>query len=259
MDSSLSTAVHRDPVGAGLAITIPTLVVLVAAWYWMDVIPVWPVATVTTRAEQRGMLAEPMATWRRKANPSDVLDVPGIDVEYWGNPRASYGLRATRERKPFTGLVFHYTGPAPIERLVQYQHNGDVSRGGSYGYHIYVDPAGRVLQGAPLSKRTNHLKPSGHENRRHDGDDTDSSNSIGVSLTSACVLKPGGAITEQCSHEHVTAPQQEAAAAVARVILKRWSIPCDRIWGHGDLQVDRAEFEGSTMRTMMRTECASGH
>jgi hypothetical protein len=52
--------------------------------------------------------------------------------------------------------------PEFSKRFVKYQHNGDASRGGNhFGYHVYAFPSGDIVQGAPLSVRTNHIKPRG--------------------------------------------------------------------------------------------------
>lgn len=43
--------------------------------------------------------------------------------------------------------------------------------------------------------------------------------------------------------------------AAARAIIDRFGIACDHIAGHGDIQTDRASFEGATLRDAIKAEC----
>lgn len=198
---------------------------------------------------------KPPAEWRATARPEDVLVVPGLDIAYWGRKDVDYGIRATRDAQPFEAVVVHYTEDRPALAFVEYQHNGDDRRGGSYGYHFYCDKWGRAFQGAPLGKRTNHIKPSGHKNRTKRGKHLDSSNAVGVSMVGGCYRIPGKkAITASCDGERITEAHQQCGLAIIRALQTEYDIPRHAVYGHGDLQHDRSEFEGSTLTRIIRSE-----
>lgn len=239
--------VRDDPAGAGLAVLVPALLLLACMLYLA------PVPLVTRSAPVA--LESPPDTWRQSASDDDVLSIPGHSVAYWGRADVSYAKTATRHKHPFQYLIIHYTAPRPVLNLVKYQHNGDDDRGGSFGYHIYVDQAGNIVQGAPLSKRTNHLKPASHRARKHIALEAESANSIGLTLVGACKVKHPGAAVTQCEREEVTREQLASGLDAARAILARYRIQCSHIYGHGDLQRDRSSFEGSTLTAALRSEC----
>lgn len=247
----LLDAARDDPAGAGLAVLLPVLFLL-ALVVWLGDIS----TPSETSHELTSAPAEmPPAKWLASVSDDDVLSVLGLHVHYWGRPDVSYGQNVTRHRAPFKYLIIHYTAPRPPINLVKYQHNGDDARGGSFGYHVYVDKSGHIYQGAPLSVRTNHLKPTTHRARRAGYRDASSSNAIGLTLVGACKeAHPGAAIT-RCLREEVTPAQLEAGLAVARAIIDRFGIACDHIAGHGDIQTDRAAFEGATLRDAIKAEC----
>jgi len=240
--------VRDDPAGAGLAVLIPALLLLACMLYLAPAQLIPRHIPVT--------LESPPEAWRQSAPNDDVLDVPGHQVAYWGKANATYGISATRHKQRFQYLIIHYTAPRPILNLVKYQHNGDDERGGSFGYHIYVDRDGNIVQGAPLSKRTNHLKPAYHRARKHVAVEAESSNSIGITLVGACHVKHPGAAVTRCTREDVTQEQLAAGVDAAHAILSRYGIPCSHIYGHGDLQRDRSSFEGSTLTAALREECS---
>jgi hypothetical protein len=71
--------------------------------------------------------------------------------------------------------------------LVKYLHNGDRRRGGHFGYHVYMAQDGSVIQGAPLTKTTNHIKGPGSSMRRPGAPSwMSNSTTIGVSIVGAC-------------------------------------------------------------------------
>jgi hypothetical protein len=205
----------------------------------------------------------PPFDWLSSANPKDVLRVPMYRVAYWGRPDVPYGTRVTREASRPVGVVIHYTRriapserwPNPSLRFVQYQHNGDKSRGGSYGYHVYVSRSGEVIQGAPLSKRTNHIKPKGHRLRSKVGANLDGSNAIGVGATGACKLKADVLPKVRCAKWEAPPRQEAAIIASVKAIQKRFGIPCKAVYGHGELQMDRRNFEGTALAKKLREKC----
>jgi Fe-S cluster biogenesis protein NfuA len=198
----------------------------------------------------------PPMTWREAARDSDVLAVPGLQVAYWGRPDAPYGGKVTRNAKAPVAVIVHFTDETPIATLVEYGHRPDPNRGNAaYGYHLYIDRVGRILQGAPLSVRTNHVKPS-HASERIGGTvHLDGANTISVSLIGACRSPPLSPVTYRCSEERPTAAQIESGLAVIAALQQRFSIPCAAVFGHGDLQTDRKSFEGATLTQRHRRRC----
>lgn len=211
-------------------------------------------------------IADGPRSWRLAAAPSDILSVPGHRLSYWGNPDAKYGRRATRLKAKPRAVIVHFTYPHARQttaqrtmNLVRYQHNGDPRRGGAYGYTIYVSKSGQVVQGAPLSVRTNHIKPFGHSKRRKGAPRVSSSDSIGVGLVGSCDRRvyPVRGKPWACGREHIPALQRRAALAVVRAVQTRFGIPCTEVYGHGDMQTDRQSIEGKTISRLRRAECKS--
>lgn len=193
--------------------------------------------------------------WMVAAKPGDLFVVPGYPVAYWGKPDAIYGKRATDQAVTPIAIVVHHTAGTNLYQLVRYGHSTDEGRGGSYGYHIYISRDGRIVQGAPLTRRTNHVKPPGSPQRKPFGNNVSNINSIGVSMVGACVLKPNGAATEACEREDVTAEQMEAGMSVVAALQARFKIKCAMVFGHGELQTDREAFEGELLAKLMRGRC----
>ncbi|MGG7567695.1 peptidoglycan recognition protein family protein [Rhodovulum sp. DZ06] len=173
----------------------------------------------------------------------------GLVIEWGADPSCPYGRSATRGREPFAAVVIHHTGPAhDIDWYVQYQIDGDPGRGGRhFGYHFYVSPTGRVVQGAPLTKRTNHVKPSGHAMRRAFGRQARNQNAIGVS----CV----GAGKARFSPTPV---QEETARALAAALCAAFGIDEGAVYGHGEIQSDRDPTEGASVARAVRDGLGAG-
>lgn len=150
---------------------------------------------------------------------------------------APYGRAATKGAKPFQGIVLHHTGGGTAESMLEYGHEIDPERGGSFGYHFYIDRDGTIYQGAPMDKRTNHVKDPGHGQRK-DKSDLSNSNSIGISL-----IGVGRDETPQ---------QVQAATQLVRSLQGTYKIGDDRIVGHGDLQNDRESFEGKAVLSALK-------
>lgn len=249
--ASILEAAKQDKTGAALAALVP-LFFAIAAFYVLSLYP----PPQIKRKPAIPPLAEAPSHFEDRAQPGDILSVEGLKIAYWGDPAAHYGMTATENASEPEGVVIHYTADKPILDLVKYQHNGDPTRGGSYGYHFYVDKHGRIVQGAPLSVRTNHIKPADHKRRKEAGAHLSSSNAIGVSLVGGCQLPPGPrAATMRCQGETMTRPQFEAAFTVAVAVMAAYGIDCKEVYGHGDLQRDRMKFEGYKVSRAIRRAC----
>jgi N-acetyl-anhydromuramyl-L-alanine amidase AmpD len=177
-------------------------------------------------------------------------------VAYWGRPDATYGLRPTSEAAKPAGIVVHFTDETEVLRLVRYGHRADPGRGNAaYGYHFYIDQEGRIIQGAPMSKRTNHIKPLGHPARTKTAGHLDGGNSIALSLVGACKSPPLIPITYRCNEETISEQQHAAAVALVTALRKQYGVGCRSVYGHGELQTDRKSFEGLTLAQAMRAKC----
>lgn len=250
--ASVIEAAKRDKTGAALAALVPLFFAL-AAFYALSVY--YAPKAVEPKPKVPPLAAAP-THFEDRAHPGDILTVDGLPMFYWGDPAAHYGVRATEDAAEFEAVVIHYTADKPILELVAYQHNGDPDRGGSYGYHFYVDRYGRVVQGAPLSVRTNHIKPSGHKRRKSVGAHLSSANSVGVTIVGGCKLPPGPrSATMSCQGETMTQAQFEAAFITAVAVMAAYGIHCKEVYGHGDLQHDRMKFEGHKVSRAIRRAC----
>lgn len=258
---SITDAARSDPVGAGIVVCVVLLLALGlgTALPQLDVeLPTLRVPALLWEPHKAlRPLERPPQAWLASAAPGDVLRVPGRRVDYWGAPRAAYGVRATEEASQPRAIIVHYNDAEPILQLVRYQHEGDHARGGAYGYHVYIDPAGHIVQGAPLSRRTNHIKPAGHYSRTRVGAGLWNGNTVSVSLVGACRSPPHSAFTYRCTSETVTKEQMEAGLAAVDALRQRFGIACTAVYGHGELQNDRHPFEGSTLASAARHECAA--
>jgi len=200
----------------------------------------------------------PPGAWREAAGASDVLEVADHRVAYWGNPTAPYSRYATRGRQKPVAVVVHFTYPKPLIRFVKYGHTRDPRRGNaSFGYHFYVGRDGRIVQGAPLSRRTNHIKSTRRAERAGTARNLWSGNTVGISLVGGCDpgQLPQWDNATRCAGESVTPAQLRAGLAVIRALQTRYDMACDAVYGHGQLQTDRQEFEGLTLTELAQVDC----
>lgn len=231
----------------GFATFLGVLGATLFGWYWLA---------------ERGGWFDPKAppAWRANASPAAVLSVPDYRVAYWGKPDARYSVYATRRREKPVAIVVHFTYfPHSLYGLVRYGHRRDFGRGGgSFGYHVYIGWTGKIVQGAPLTKRTNHIKSQRRPQRTDVGKHLWSGNTIGISLIGACnpVRAPRWGNMRRCSRETPTNAQLEAGLAVIRALQRRFGMACGEVYGHGDLQTDRDSFEGATLTRLARLACA---
>ena len=204
----------------------------------------WAISFLNSRARLAPDL--PPVAWAEEAKEGDKLQIEGLDIAYWANPDAGYANVATRRKKKPVAIVVHYTSVKPVLRLVEYGHRKDFSRGGG------------IAQGAPLTKRTNHIKSKRRPQRTKTARHLWSGNTIGVSLVGGCdwLLRPNWRRLTTCTGEYATPEQLDAGLAVIRALQQRYEIPCDAVFGHGQLQTDRAPFEGETLTQLARAGCA---
>lgn len=200
----------------------------------------------------------PPANWRETAPAHDKLAVAEREVIYWGRPDARYSGYATRYKQKPVAVVVHHTLPKTPLSLVKYGHRRDPSRGNaSFGYHFYIARDGRIFQGAPMSRRTNHVKYFKNTKRTGTAKHIWSGNAIGVSLVGACDpwRTPLKGKWFQCAKETIPKAQLEAGLAVIKALQMRYGMDCQEVWGHGALQTDRKDFEGETLTKLARAQC----
>ena len=217
-------------------------------------------ATLALQLEGRAIWSGDQApkAWLQKAKTHDILEVEDLQIAYWGRPDARYSKYATRKRKKPRAIVVHFTRAKPVRALVEYGHRSDPNRGGAaFGYHFYVGRDGNVVQGAPLSRRTNHIKFYRNKKRTDVAKYLWSGNTIGVSLIGGCdlLMRPDWRNWRRCTEEYITPAQLEAGLAVIRALQTRYGMKCEEVYGHGDLQTDRESFEGYRLSRLARESC----
>lgn len=168
--------------------------------------------------------------------------IDGLDILYRGDDSCPYGKTATRNRRPFEGIVLHHTSPKhSTQWYVQYQIDGDLARGGHFGYHFYVAPSGVIYQGAPLSKRTNQVSPK-PQVRRQTGAFLQNVNAIGITCAQAATD----------SGFSPTPSQETQVKSLAFALCDALDIPFAHVFGHGELQTNRHQSEGRSLAQDIR-------
>lgn len=225
----------------------------------LAVLTFWTVDFLQDRAR---LGPEPAPTeWVTAATQDDRLAVDGMEIAYWGKPDARYSRYATKGKKKPKGIIVHFTRVKPVLWMVKYGHVRDASRGGaSFGYHFYVGRDGKVVQGAPLSKRTNHIKSIRRKERTQTARHLWSGNTIGISMVGGCdkLLRPTvWWRMKRCGDEFLTPEQIKAGLAVIKALQQRFDMACRDVYGHGEVQTDRDDFEGATLARLVREGCVS--
>lgn len=167
----------------------------------------------------------------------------GLDIVYRGVDSCPYGKTATNNKKDFAGIILHHTSPKhTTEWYVQYQIDGDAARGGHFGYHFYISPAGVIYQGAPLTKRTNHVSPKSAV-RNPFQRNLNNVNAIGITCARAG-LEEGFSPTDE---------QRTQAKALIFALCDAFEIPFLNVAGHGEVQNNRHKTEGRSIATAVRS------
>jgi hypothetical protein len=165
----------------------------------------------------------------RAAANADVFAAPGLNINYAGDPKLSYGRTATANAKPFDSLVVHHTATPDLDSALSVLRKGDPKRGGqSFGYHFYIDKDGSITQGAPLSARTNHVAGSTGFNN---------ASALGISLVGSGETTPA---------------QEAAAAALGQRLAMTYGINPTRIAAHGEIDKGHQEDEGRSLAEQIR-------
>lgn len=167
----------------------------------------------------------------------------GLEIEYRGMDNCPYGKSATDNKKKFVGIVLHHTSPRhSTEWYIRYQIDGDRVRGGHFGYHFYISLAGIIYQGAPLTKRTNHISPHSSV-RRSFGSIVQNTNSIGITCSRA-----GANDGFQPTDEQV-----RQVKTLTFALCDALEIPFANVFGHGEAQTNRMYSEGRFLAEEIRS------
>lgn len=158
-----------------------------------------------------------------------------IELVYMGNNNLPYGAAASARPGQVNMIVYHYPyGSCDPIQSVSFGHTFDTSRRGFFGYHFYIAQDGRVLQGAPMFKRTNHTDPGSSRGVVAYNNNT----SIGITLV--------------CGEKGPSEQQVMAAVKVGQALQIAYGVPNNRVFGHGEIQRSRGVGEGAPAQQRVR-------
>jgi N-acetylmuramoyl-L-alanine amidase-like protein len=173
-----------------------------------------------------------------------ALACGNTEIDYRGDDACPYGRQATRDLEPYSAIVLHHNPPyRSLDWLIMYQISGDASRGGHFGYHFYITQDGKIVQGAPLTVRTNHVKGSGFRVRKEFGRLAQNRNAIGITCVGA--ERPDGS--------EPTTEQMKTTTSLVQAICRDFNIPFTNVFGHGEVQSDRHPEEGTGIAELVRS------
>lgn len=164
-------------------------------------------------------------------------DIDTLGVMYRGSTSVPYSDARPR---PFSMIVFHDPGSSQCDTsaMLAYGQTYDKKRDGMFGYHFYIARDGTIYQGAPLTKRTNHVSGSYRRTKLQ----YSNSSAIGISL--------------MCGHMKIPEAQLNAAVRLGHLLQVAYAVPSNRIFGHGELQFNRLPNEGIVAARATRTTSA---
>jgi hypothetical protein len=148
----------------------------------------------------------------------EAFQAPGVAIDYQGDPNFVYGKTASATAKPFSGIVLHHTGTESLEKSVSTGKVVDPVRKGAFGYHFYIGKDGEIVQGAPLSKRTNHVQPKNASGLKNN-------ELLGIALVG--------------TGEEPTRAQLDSLMALGVPLSRQFGIKPDKIFGHAQIQSDK--------------------
>lgn len=193
---------------------------------------------------QSGMLIRGRPSITLQSNGKVAVGQDGLSIEYRGSDSCPYGISASQNARAFVAMVIHHTADDhDTDWYVQYQIDGDSGRDppGHYGYHFYVAPSGKVIQGAPLTKRTNHVSPS-NQVRREFGRIAQNTNAVGI----CCVGAWNG------GDFNPTKKQTREVESMIFALADVYSISFSNVFGHGEIQTNRRKEEGTSIAKAVR-------
>ncbi len=167
------------------------------------------------------------------------------NIFYRGDAACPYGRQSTKRREPFAAIVLHHNLPhRSLQGLISYQIAGDTKRGGHFGYHFYISQDGQIVQGAPLSVRTNHIKGLGYRARKPFGEIAQNRNAIGVTCVGA----------ERSDGSEPTESQISCSVDLVQALCGAFDISPENVFGHGEIQSDRHPAEGTHIAKLIRSQ-----
>ena len=176
-----------------------------------------------------------------------VMGSAGLEITYRGDHKSPYGRSATAHKRDFSSIVLHHNAPnLSTDWLIDYQIEGDAKRGGHFGYHFYIAPNGAIFQGAPMGKRTNHVKSPTHAKRKSFGRIASNSSSIGITCVKAA------------PYYSSTAQQIASQDKLVQALAGAYGISFANVFGHGEIQSDRDAREGASQAQKIRAWAMAG-
>ena len=166
----------------------------------------------------------------------------GMGIVHRYDSALPYGVTATKNAKPFAGIVAHHPAAAKgssVGGLIDYISKPR-SNGYMFGYHFVIDEDGAIYQTAPMDKRTNHIQGTKH---RTAAMQLKNRNSIGISFHLA-------------SHNPGMAPnaaQMEAGLKLVRALERLYGGPLP-VHGHGEIQGNKMPEEGLAFAKEVRAQ-----
>ncbi len=189
-----------------------------------------------------GMLIPGRSTIQLDPSGEIATGQNGLKIIYKGTDTCPYGKTATNNKKPFVAMVIHHTANSHnAEWYVKYQLDGDAARGGHFGYHFYIAKNGTIYQGAPLTKRTNHISSKSNV-RRELGNFAHNTNTIGISCVGAW----------NSNDFNPTEKQKQQVDKLVFALADVYSIPFKKVFGHGEIQKNRKKQEGTPLAKAIR-------
>lgn len=197
-------------------------------------------------------LGNPVASWAPRLVDGHRLEIPGFEIayEYELQPRMrggtmyfEYGTKATAEAEDYEGFILHHMDDNEFSRSLEYIISTDKERGGCFGYHFLIGRDGRIVQAAPLSKRTNHVHPT---ECRYAQKHLLNKNTLSVSLH--------GGYGKYEDYIPPTTAQLDAAKIVITALSEVYGINIRNAWGHGEVQNNRLLKEALVLAKWCRGE-----
>lgn len=200
----------------------------------------------------------PVASWEPRLVDGHRLEIPGFEIKYAyklepqkinGTWYYEYGKTATAEATDYEAFILHHMSDNEFSRALEYIISTDEERGGCFGYHFLIGRDGRIVQAAPLSKRTNHVHPTECRSaQKH----LLNKNTLSVSLHGG--YRTQGKLSVQIPP---TEEQLDAAKIVVTALSEVYGIDIRNAWGHGEVQSDRLITEARVLARWCRGESGS--
>jgi len=200
--------------------------------------------------------AVPKSLVERRVETAD-FKAEGLDINYAYKDYQKGGSKNFPEYNPtyadvastnatgFSHIVFHHTGPGAVDNQIYAGQKFKEGTDEQLGYHFYIGKDGKIYQGAPLTRRTNHIGGTGRFSKRSGMDIKDvldllknqdyafNENSIGIGFVAA-------------DNSAINDVQIKSGMKLATSLSKQFDIIPEKVAGHGHLDhQSKKHTEGS--------------